>query len=157
MRVTEDTDGGNWVIFANYRGEDCFVVSKNQRSFNAISIIIFIFRLSDVTTLKKEGKPNQAVAKLNRALFLQPDNPVIFRERAEVYIMLSDFHGAIINLKRTIMLREEDKEAVILRLGQVYYQYGVSLASENKYVNAMEMFTEAKLHDPANKKTISRM
>lgn len=112
--------------------------------------------MRDAIALKNEDKPNLAVAKLSRALVLQPDNPALFRERAEAYVMLSDFYGAIINLKRVMDLRAEDREEMTLKLGQLYYQYGLSLASENQHEDALAMFVEAELHDSTNEHILTR-
>lgn len=115
-----------------------------------------LVRLSDAITLRKEEKPKLALAKLNRALALRPDYFALFKERAEAHAMLCNFHAAIINLKRVIALKEEEREAVTLRLGQVYYQYGVSLASEKKHAEALELFEKAEIYDPTNEKTLTR-
>ena len=113
--------------------------------------------MSDARALKKEGQLGPAIAKLNRALALQPDEPVLFRERAEVYVLSANFPAAINNFKRVIFLsKEEERGELTLTLGQVCYRYGMSLASESNNEDALEVFKEAELHDPANEKTQTR-
>ena len=97
-----------------------------------------------------------AVAKLNRAIALQPDNPELFKQRAEAHFELCNYHAAILNFNKVIALKETEREAIHERLALVHYQYGVSLAASKNHSDAIEIFEKASFYDPSNKEIISR-
>lgn len=102
------------------------------------------------------GRPDRAVAKLSRAISLKQNDPELFKERGEVSAVLGDYHGAIINFKKVIALREEERDAMSKRLSDVCYRYGVELAAKNKHTEAVEMFLSSSSYDPDNKDAVTR-
>lgn len=102
------------------------------------------------------GRPERAVARLSRAISLRQDDPNLFRERAEASLLAKEYRMAIINFRKVISLQESQREAMEKRLGEVCYKYGMELAAEEKYTEALEMFNDAISYDPQNKDISSK-
>lgn len=115
-----------------------------------------LLRLKEALALTEEGKPELAVAKLTRAIVVDPDNPDLFRHRAEACILIPDYHTAIINFEKVIALNPNEKEAISARLGAVYYQHGLALAANKEHEEAVEAFKEAYARDQDNKDLIMK-
>ena len=45
--------------------------------------------------LLQDGDKEGAIAQLNKALFLQPNSPLLYVQRGEVYVQMLDFKSAI--------------------------------------------------------------
>ena len=89
------------------------------------------------------------MARINRAIFLQSNNPDLFRERAEAFFLLQDYHNAIINLERVLVLTDTDKEDITGRIGCFHFHYALKLLQDKKHEEALEMMrlAEAKGFD----------
>lgn len=120
------------------------------------SVCIPLCSVMEARKMSAAGRPEHAVARLSRAIILKQDDPELFKERAEASVLIQDYHAAIINFQKVIALRESEREGVSRRLSEVCYQYGVALAAEAKYTEAVEMFISAARYDPRNKDSISK-
>eukprot|EP00163_Fabomonas_tropica_P014854 TRINITY_DN2701_c0_g1_i2.p1 TRINITY_DN2701_c0_g1~~TRINITY_DN2701_c0_g1_i2.p1 ORF type:complete len:283 (+),score=33.39 TRINITY_DN2701_c0_g1_i2:104-952(+) len=57
------------------------------------------------------GRYHDALTDLSKAVFLNPNAPEYYKSRAETYLLLCDFKSAVMNFKKAILLRPEDKPA----------------------------------------------
>lgn len=108
-----------------------------------------ILRLQEVAELLKNN-PRGAVIKLTRAIALQPNNAELFRQRAEAYEALSDYYPAILNFRKALFLRPENKDTLTFKLAQVCCAYGEHLCEEKQHLQALEMFKMALEYQPHN-------
>eukprot|EP00731_Ephydatia_muelleri_P024858 Em0016g1129a len=106
--------------------------------------------LQEVAELVKSN-PRGAVIKLTRAIALQPKNAELFRQRAEAYEALFDYHPAILNFRKALLLGPLNKEALTFRLAEVYCAYGERLCEGNSTYRALEMFKMALEYQPHNR------
>ena len=109
-----------------------------------------ILRLQEVSELLKSN-PRGAVIKLTRAIALQPKNAELFRQRAEAYEALFDYHPAILNFRKALLLGPLNKEALTFRLAEVYCAYGERLCEGKQHLQALEMFKMALEYQPHNR------
>ena len=99
--------------------------------------------------LRENNKPQLAISRLTRAIALQPTNPQLFQERAEVYLDLKDYESAIPNFRKAMSLAPGKREELSSRLAGVYFLYGQALSTEHhKDDRALEMFTRASECNP---------
>lgn len=103
-----------------------------------------------------EGQAGAAVRKLSRAIALEPNNPELFRHRAEALTLAGDYRTAAANFNKVISMREEAKAAMHKRLSVVYHKYGMVLVSQKKHEKAAEMFENATGYDSDNKEAVTR-
>lgn len=97
-------------------------------------------RLQDAASLCDRGEISRAVSKLTRAIALQPRNPKLFKQRAEAYVLLKDYHAAILNFQKVLALCTSEQEYIHERLADVSFSYGEVLFSEEKYTQALYNF-----------------
>ena len=50
------------------------------------------------------------MAKLTRAIALEPRRPELFKNRAEAHLTLRNFHSAIINFKKALSLQPSEQQ-----------------------------------------------
>ena len=91
---------------------------------------------------------------MTRAIALQPNNPDLFKIRAEANVSLSNYHAAIINFKKVIRLRKDEEATINKRLAVVYYNYGMTLLAEKNYAEAVDFLEFAAYYDPGNKEVV---
>ena len=109
-----------------------------------------ILRLQEAAGLLTSN-PQGAITKLTRAIALQPHNAELFRQRAEAYEALHDHHSAILNFRKALILGPPNKDALAVRMAEVYCTYGERLCEEQQHVLALEMFMKALEHQPHNR------
>ena len=109
-------------------------------------------RLEEAVKLHQDGDPKGAVTKLTRAISLDPMNADLFKQRAEAYATLQDFHSAIINLRKALSLRPSEHTAITGRLASMHYLYGKALSQGEEYKRALEAFGVASEYRPGEKK-----
>ena len=117
----------------------------------ALALSSLLSRFQEVLQLHREGDPKAAVAKLNRAICLDPRNPELFRQRAVLHEALQDYHSVIINLKKVLSLCPSEHAELTLRLAAMFHLYGQTLMAEGKYEEALEMFQAAIGYQPGEK------
>ena len=98
-----------------------------------------------------KSRPGDAVIKLTRAIALQPHNAELFRQRAEAYEALRDHQSALLNFRKALLLGPPDKDALTVRMAEVYCAYGESLCEGQQHVQALEMFKMALEYQPHNR------
>ena len=81
--------------------------------------------------------------RLSKAIILNPEDPELFRRRAEASFMQQDYHGAIINFKKAVALNEELKDSLSKRLCTVHYHYGMMLFDQDMHKEAADMFEQS--------------
>lgn len=96
------------------------------------------------------------MARLTRAISLKPDDPELFRLRAEAHVLASNYHNAIINFQKVLLLKEDLRVSMHKRLSITYYQYGVDLAAKEKHKEAVEKFDNVAKYDPQNKEAVTK-
>ena len=69
---------------------------------------VCVTRLQEALQLHQEGDASRAVAKLTRAIALDPRHPELFKQRAEAHLTLRNFHSAIINFKKAFLLQPSE-------------------------------------------------
>ncbi len=112
-------------------------------------------RLAEAQTLCDDGECNKAVAKLSRAIVLQPLNSDLFEKRAEVYLILRNYDLAIVNFQKVLSLRTKD-DAIFDRIGQVYWVHGEELYAEGKYRHALEVYEQVAGYRPDDRNIVMR-
>ena len=113
-------------------------------------------RLKEACSLHESGDSQQAVAKLTRAIALQPRNPDLFRLRAEAYFSLKDYHSSIINFQKVVALKPSMEVELTKRLACVHFEYGVWLYDCGKFAQALEMFEKTSEYQPENREPVMR-
>ena len=106
--------------------------------------------------MHESGDSQKAVAKLTRAIALQPRNPDLFKLRAEVHFSLREYYSSIINFQKVIALQPSIEREIIERLACVYYEYGTWLYDSGQFAQALEMFEKTSEYQPDNKEPIMR-
>ena len=102
-------------------------------------------------TLHQGGDPKQAVAKLTRAIVLDSRNAELFKQRAEAFVSLGDYHMAIVNFRKVLSLSPSEEEEITGRLATVYHLHGEALVEQQQHDQALEMFRMASDHRPEEK------
>ena len=102
------------------------------------------------------GDHRRAVAKLTRAIALQPRNPDLFELRAEVHYSLKEYHFSIINFQKVISLKPSVEREITERLACVHHEYGTWLYDGGKFSLALEMFERTSEYQPDNKEPVMR-
>lgn len=125
------------------------IISQSSRIFLNL-------RLKEARSLHESGESQKAVAKLTRAIALEPRNPDLFKLRAEAYFSLSEYHSSIINFQKVISLQPSAEGEVIERLACVHYEYGAWLYDNGQYARALEMFEKTSEYQPDNKEPVMR-
>ena len=110
--------------------------------------------MEEACQLLKDGHPNTALAKLTRAIALQPTNAKLFNQRAEVNLTLQNFRPAIVNFQKVLALDPSRREEVVDRLAAAHFEYGQCLYEEQSFSKALEMFTLASQYRPDDKQAI---
>lgn len=103
-----------------------------------------------------EGSHDLAVAKLTRAIVLQPQNPVLFSRRAAAYASLGNHHAAILNLRKALSLNPSDSPTLTAQLAIAYYQHGQVLEADGWHDRASVMYQRASECDPGAKEYVMR-
>ena len=114
------------------------------------------YRKAEAKALNARGLPKRAVARLSRAIVLEPNDPELFNLRGEASVLAREYHSAIANFKKVIALRKTDHETVNKRLSTVYYQHGMDLVAKERHEEAIESFWNCEKHDATNKEAVAR-
>ena len=104
--------------------------------------------------MHESGDFQKAVAKLTRAIALEPRNPDLFKLRAEAYFSLKEYYSSIINFQKVIALQPSIEEEITERLACVHYEYGMWLYDNGQYAQALEMFEKTSEYQLDNKEPI---
>lgn len=115
-----------------------------------------ILRLNEAMILCKRGDPGLAVTKLTRAIALQPQNPDLFKLRAEAYVLLRNYEPAIVNFQKVVALKSDEDGLITERLGIVHCEYGEALYADEKYCQALKIFEKAMEYRPDDKNVVMR-
>ena len=113
-------------------------------------------RLKEAHSLHESGDSQRAVAKLTRAIALQPRNPDLFRLRAEAYFSLKEYHSSIINFQKVVALKPSVEVEITERLACVHFDYGAWLYNCGKFAQALEMFEKTSEYQPENREPVMR-
>lgn len=76
---------------------------------DCVTITSYLLRLREALQFHQEGDAGRAVAKLTRAIALDPRRPELFKQRAEAQLTLKNFHSAIINFKKALSLQPSEQ------------------------------------------------
>ena len=106
--------------------------------------------------MHESGESRKAVAKLTRAIALEPRNPDLFKLRAEAYFSLKEYYSSIINFRKVIALQPSVEKEITERLACVHYEYGTWLYDNGQYAQALEMFEKTSEYQPENKEPVMR-
>ena len=101
--------------------------------------------------LHQGGDLKRAVAKLTRAIVLDPRNAELFKQRAEALVSLGDYHMAIANFRKVLSLNPGEEEEMSGRLATVYHLHGQALVEQQQHDQALEMFRMASEYCPKEK------
>ena len=112
--------------------------------------------MREARRLHESGDSQKAVAKLTRAIALEPRNPELFQLRAEAYFSLKDYYSSIINFQKVISLEPDTEDEIVERLACVHYEYGTWLYDSGQFAQALEMFEKTSEYQPENKEPIMR-
>ena len=83
--------------------------SLEECSCDCFAITFHLLRLREALRYHQEGDAGRAVAKLTRAIALDPRRPELFKQRAEAQLTLQNFHSAIINFKKALSLQPSEE------------------------------------------------
>lgn len=83
------------------------------------------------------GARREALRDFNRVIELKPDHYQALSYRGQIRMQSADFEGAILDLSHVLTLRPED--------GAAYASRGVSHASLDRKVSALDDFTKAEV------------
>lgn len=106
--------------------------------------------------MSSKGSHDSAVAKLTRAITLQPQNPTLFSRRAAAYTSLGNHHAAILNLRKALSLSPSDGPSLTGQLATAYYQHGLALEADREHDCAAVMYQKASESDPGAKEYVMR-
>ena len=112
--------------------------------------------MNEAHTLHGSGDDKRAVARLTRAIALQPRNPDLFQLRAEAFFSLKEYHSSIINFQKVIALKPSVEDEITERLACVHFEYGAWLYDNGKFTQALEMFEKTSEYQPENKEPVMR-
>lgn len=101
-------------------------------------------RVSEAINLLSEGKPNEALKRLNRALAIDHRNAQLYSHRAEALVAMSQIPEAIQNVKKAISLGHPDKSLLTIKLATLHEQYGDHFLEQGDQIAALEEFTNAE-------------
>ncbi|KAI8847650.1 hypothetical protein BC829DRAFT_236686 [Chytridium lagenaria] len=105
----------------------------------------------------------EAIALFSRAIFLHPQEPSFFVNRAEAFLKVVDFESAIANYQVAIDLiannSSQQKESVWLnrRQRKVHFLWGQIFLDQRRYREALEQFEIAKGLGMAEDAVLARM
>eukprot|EP00163_Fabomonas_tropica_P014853 TRINITY_DN2701_c0_g1_i1.p1 TRINITY_DN2701_c0_g1~~TRINITY_DN2701_c0_g1_i1.p1 ORF type:complete len:219 (+),score=21.97 TRINITY_DN2701_c0_g1_i1:104-760(+) len=88
------------------------------------------------------GRYHDALTDLSKAVFLNPNAPEYYKSRAETYLLLCDFKSAVMNFKKAILLRPEDKPAQ-RQVAAVYDLLGHTYLQKHDWGQARVAFSNA--------------
>ena len=112
--------------------------------------------MKEACSLHESGDSQRAVAKLTRAIALQPRNPELFKLRAEAYFSLKEYHSSIINFQKVVALKPSIEAEITERLACVHFEYGTWLYDTGKFAQALEKFEKTSEYQPENKEPMMR-
>ncbi|MCK6598948.1 MAG: hypothetical protein L6Q37_11335 [Bdellovibrionaceae bacterium] len=92
----------------------------------------------------KKADPNQALAKLNEALFWEPENHKLLSEVAKIKILKRDCQSQVTPLEKAIEINPWD-EILALTLAQVYFCLGEQAKEEKLRERYKEFSVKANL------------
>lgn len=90
--------------------------------------------------LAREYRLEEALLEYSRAIFLDPNNPEFYKERAELYLKLADLASAIANIRKALKLRADPEYSVML--SSLCFIKGLALIDEGKVPIAMEFLDQ---------------
>ncbi len=92
----------------------------------------------------KRNLLNQAIAKLNSAIAIQPDSSASYRALANSKVLLKDFTGAVETLERAITVAPTDTGYYV----QLANIYASEFKDTAKALNTLELAYNRNLHSP---------
>ena len=91
----------------------------------------------------EDGDHARCISTLSRAIALEPRNAELFKRRADACVAFGDYHSAILNYKRTIILNPAEEAGLVPRMADAFFQSGKQLRAEEDFVGALEAFSKA--------------
>eukprot|EP00755_Sulcionema_specki_P009801 Sspe_Gene.44712::Locus_21950_Transcript_1_1_Confidence_1.000_Length_2050::g.44712::m.44712 len=92
-----------------------------------------------------------AMCHFSRAIFLLPDEAVLYVARAETCVNLCDLKSAVSNYKKAISLQSQPDPAYRNRLAAILDSLGLLNFNNGRFEAALTYFTTALQHTPSNK------
>ena len=108
------------------------------------------YRRAEAKELLASGQPQDAIAKLNKALALRPREAHLYHERAWAYQRTGDYSTAIQNVKKAMALGCPCSEASVLeeQLAELYVQFGEEYYAREQHEAALHEFSKASEIQP---------
>ena len=94
--------------------------------------------------------------KLTRAIALQPRNAELFKQRAEAYTLLRDYHSAILNFHKVLSLSPSEQDVIHERLADVNFSFGEVLYEQGKYSQAIQSFENVCKYRQEDRDTVMK-
>ena len=79
-----------------------------------------------ISIYQAQGRYQEAVALIDQALKVAPDNPNLLVLRGNIYFLAQDWAHAV-EIYRQILRQSPDNYDALFNLGQVYYNQAVSI------------------------------
>lgn len=105
-------------------------------SFNSLTQTKIFERRDKARLLAENGEIEKSILEFNRIIFLDPENPEFYQERAHLFLKLSDLASAIANFRKALKLKFDLKTEQFLN--QLCFVKGMSLIDEGRVPSAMD-------------------
>ena len=93
----------------------------------------------------EQGKVEKAILEYNRIIFLDPECAEFYKERAQLYIKISDIGSAIANLRKSLKLTPNPETEHLL--SQLFFVKGMIYINEGKVPLAMDFIEQNTQRD----------
>ena len=105
---------------------------------DCVAITFHLLRLREALQYHQEGDAGRAVAKLTRAIALDPRRPELFKQRAEAQLALQNFHSAIINFKKALSLQPSEEleltERCVVEFSNLIHHLSLHMRAKNSHL-----------------------
>jgi tetratricopeptide (TPR) repeat protein len=156
-----DGDGDNSSDKSDGENFDYFFEKPEQIRANLLKKAFIIYKEALDEEFFKNKNYEKCIAKLNKALILDPTNIEFFLLRLDCFLFLSDFKSSLLAINKVISIlalksneSNNDHEDLIKDLNEkatfCHYMIGQSYFDLKFYMNALESFNKASELNPSS-------